>query len=99
MGQTSMQIHMFEFGAVLANHFVTPLSSLIFSLKSSTSHVQGTVDFVANSRKNLQKRMSSNESWKIWTGLWRCAIKGAPSSPQSNSAKHGSKTLQRESMK
>jgi hypothetical protein len=32
------------------------------------------------------------------TGLWRCATKGAPSCPQSNSANCGLKTLQRESM-
>jgi hypothetical protein len=42
--------------------------------------------------------LSSRKTSKIWTELWRCATKGAPSSPQFNSAKHGLKTLHRESM-
>jgi hypothetical protein len=42
--------------------------------------------------------LSSNENSKIWTDLWRCTTKGAPSCLQSNSANCGLKTLQRESM-
>jgi hypothetical protein len=41
---------------------------------------------------------SGNQNSKIWTGLHRCANKEAPSSPQFNSSRRESKTLESESM-
>jgi hypothetical protein len=38
----------------------------------------------------------SDANSNLQTGLWRRAMKGVPSSPQSNSAKHGSSASHRE---
>jgi hypothetical protein len=50
------------------------------------------------SSAGLFHALESNRNSKFWTGLQRCATKVAPSSPKSDSARHGSKTLESESM-
>jgi hypothetical protein len=67
---------------ILSGHFRMEMSCLV--AEKSLAALLGALESTKNSN--------------IWTGLWRCATKGAPSSPQSNSAKQGSKTLHRESM-
>jgi hypothetical protein len=67
-----------------------PPSPQLFSAEhgSKTLHCEWTLMAAA-----LLGALESNESSKIQTGLWRWATKGAPSSLQFDSAKHGSKTL------